>query len=106
MGRSSPWLLFAITFAGAMTIAVALVAATGNWWILPAALAVHFLGFWFVVGVTWRMLQQTTKPDPVTEAKRDEEGAVSERVRREQQVRRSETRHLTDEGRQWRRTTI
>ena len=80
--RSTPWMLIAITFATALTAGAALVLATDEWILLPAALLVHFLGTVLVVAVTGKALTQQTKPDPATEARVDEEGV---RERAEQQ---------------------
>lgn len=77
-----PWLLVTITFAVALTAGAAMALATNNWWLLPGALIVHFLGTAVVVAVTGKALTQTSKPDPATEARTDEEGV---RPRGEQQ---------------------
>ena len=78
MGRSTPWLLIVVTFAVALVAGAILATATGNWLLLAPPLVRHFLGFWLVVGATGRALAQTDKPDPVTEAKQDEEARPSE----------------------------
>lgn len=83
--RSTPWLLITITFALAFVVGAAIALMTGNWWLLPGALLVHFLGTVAVVAVTGKALTQTSKPDPATEARQDEEG-----VRRERPQERSE----------------
>jgi hypothetical protein len=72
--RSAPWMLVAMTFATALVAGVALALATDEWILLPAALLVHFLGTAVVMGVTGKALTQQTKPDPVAEARQDEEG--------------------------------
>jgi hypothetical protein len=72
--RSAPWLLIAITFGVVLTLALVIGLATGAWLVLPAALAIHFFGTVLVVSVTGAALSQQTKPDPTTEARRDEEG--------------------------------
>ena len=77
--RSTPWMLIAITFGVALTVGVALVLATDEWILLPAALIVHFLGTVVTVAVTGKALTQRTKPDPVTEARQDEHGVREDR---------------------------
>lgn len=83
-----PWLLVGITFSAALVAGLALVLATNNWWLLPAALAVHLLGTVAVVGLTGSMLRQTSKPDAATEARIDEEGVrpVTEQPARSEPV--------------------
>lgn len=75
-------MLVAITFAVALTAGVVLALATDEWILLPVPLVVHFLGTVLTVGVAGRALSQQTKPDPVTEAKIDEEGPAGVSRRR------------------------
>ena len=73
-------MLIAISFATLLVVAIALALATDEWILLPAALAVHFLGTVVVVAVTGKALTQQTKPDPATEARIDEEGVRDSRA--------------------------
>jgi membrane protein implicated in regulation of membrane protease activity len=57
-------------------VVVAAVAALAlkSWLLLFAALALHAIGSAFVIGIAWRRASDTRdKPDPVTEARIEEE---------------------------------
>ena len=72
---SSPRLL--VIFTGATAIVVGLIAAlaTDSWIFLPIAIAVHALGTAFVLMAIAPRLKDEDKPDPVTEARLEEERA-------------------------------
>jgi hypothetical protein len=72
-----PWMLVTMTFALALVVGVALWLATDEWILLPAALLAHMLGTVIVMGIIGKALTQEDKPDPVTEARLEEEGRVS-----------------------------
>ena len=52
--------------------------ATGSWWFLILAVALHALGTFLVLGTIGKRLRQQDKPDPVTEARVEEERAHHE----------------------------
>jgi membrane protein implicated in regulation of membrane protease activity len=67
--------LMILTF-GALALVVGAVAslALGSWWILVGVMAVHFLGSAAVIGYSYMAAgQQEDKPDPVTQARLEEE---------------------------------
>jgi membrane protein implicated in regulation of membrane protease activity len=73
-----------IIIFGALALTVGVIAslALESWWILVAVMAVHFLASAVVVGYTLRQADKTGgKPDPVTEARIEEEGTPGERER-------------------------
>lgn len=66
---------------GALALMVGAVAALslGSWWILVAVMAVHAVLSAAVIGFTFRQANKTGgKPDPVTEARLEEEEATSD----------------------------
>lgn len=71
----SPRLL--VIFTGATLLVAGLVAAlaTDNWIFLPVAMGVHVLATVLVMFAIWPRLKDADKPDPVTEARLEEEGA-------------------------------
>lgn len=65
-----------ILIFGALALMVGAIAslALGTWWILIAVLAAHAVISAIVVGYAWRQAGRTVdKPDPVTEARVEEE---------------------------------
>jgi membrane protein implicated in regulation of membrane protease activity len=64
-----------LLFTGATLIVVAGVVglATGMWWVLAVVLALHFVAFVVVMTPVMRSLEGGDKPDPVTEARIEEE---------------------------------
>lgn len=77
-----------ILIFGALALMVGVIAslALESWWILVAVMAVHGLLSAVVVGYTLRQADKTGgKPDPVTEARIEDEGspAEHERMKRE-----------------------
>jgi membrane protein implicated in regulation of membrane protease activity len=74
----APRQLVLITGAVAVLVGVIAALATGSWWLLLAAMAVHAVGTIVVVGYTLRAASQDEdKPDPVTQARREEEKGES-----------------------------
>jgi membrane protein implicated in regulation of membrane protease activity len=75
-----------IVVAGAAGLVVAAIAllAFGTWWALAIALAAHALGTLVVVGYAFRRAAQTEgKPDPVAEARHEEDQRELKERRRE-----------------------
>ena len=66
-----------VLLGGAALVAAAVAAlATGSWWILIAVVAVHAIASALVVGYSWtRAGAGGDQPDPVTEARIEEERA-------------------------------
>jgi membrane protein implicated in regulation of membrane protease activity len=63
------------TFALAVVVGAVAALALGSWWILAGVVAVHFIASGIVVGLILRRTEQASKPDPVTEARLEEEQA-------------------------------
>jgi membrane protein implicated in regulation of membrane protease activity len=73
-----------ILIFGALALMVGVIAslALESWWILVAVMVVHGLISALVVGYTLRQTEKTGgKPDPVTEARIEDEGSRGERER-------------------------
>jgi membrane protein implicated in regulation of membrane protease activity len=67
-----------ILIFGALALMVGAIAslALGTWWVLIAVLAAHAVISAIVVGYAWRQAGRTVdKPDPVTEARVEDETA-------------------------------
>lgn len=78
---ATPRMLVALSLSAVIVaIVFGIAAAVGEWWILPVALVVHAAGFSLVMAVLVPRLRDTDKPDPVTEARLEEE-AVEEQKR-------------------------
>ena len=75
----NPRFLVGFTSAAAVVVvAFAVAIAIGEWWVLPVALAGHAIGFVLVMAVLMpRISGGQDKPDPVTEARLEEEGVES-----------------------------
>jgi Flp pilus assembly protein TadB len=67
-------LLIGITFATALVVGVVLSLALESWWLLVAALVVHFLTTAVVVGMTLAATAQVEKPDPTAVSALESEG--------------------------------
>ena len=74
MDWGSPRMLVAFTVATVATVALIVVLATGSWWALPIAMAGHLAAAFLVMRPTARALGQEDKPDPMVEARLEEEG--------------------------------
>ena len=70
----NPKLLLWVTLAGAVIVAGILVLATGEWWTLFIPLVLHGVGTGLVTAGVFKVLGERDKPDPVTQARMDEEG--------------------------------
>ncbi|HEY2601042.1 MAG TPA: hypothetical protein VGI67_05765 [Thermoleophilaceae bacterium] len=67
--KSGSRLLILFTFAVALVVGGVVSLATGSWWFLILAIALHVLGTTVVLGTIGRRLREEDKPDPVTEAR-------------------------------------
>jgi membrane protein implicated in regulation of membrane protease activity len=73
---ATPRMMLVILGAAALIVGATAALALGSWWILIAVMAVHLLGSALVIGYTWmRAGESYDKPDPVTEARIEEERA-------------------------------
>ena len=71
----NPRLLVIITLATALMVGAIIALATGKWWTIAIPLVLHGLTTVVVVSGVFKRMDQGDKPDPVTEARLDEEGA-------------------------------
>lgn len=67
--NGSPRLLIVFTLATVIVVGLIIALATGSWWVLGAAILVHFAVTGLVMGLIGRRLGEGDKPDPVTEAR-------------------------------------
>ena len=70
----NPRLLVIFTLAVAVVLGAVVSLATDSWLFLVLAVVLHAAATAFVLVVTGKRLQQYDKPDPVTEARLEEEG--------------------------------
>jgi membrane protein implicated in regulation of membrane protease activity len=70
----SPRMLLWMTLGSAVVAAAILVTVTGEWWTLLIPLAIHALGTTLVLTGVFKVLGERDKPDPVTQARMDDEG--------------------------------
>jgi hypothetical protein len=70
----SPRMLLWMTLGSAVVAAAILVTVTGEWWTLLIPLAIHGLGTTLVLTGVFKVLGERDKPDPVTQARMDDEG--------------------------------
>jgi hypothetical protein len=75
MGQGSPRLLVIFTAATALVVGMIAALATDNWIFLPVAIAIHAIGTVLVLMAIAPRLKDEDKPDPVTEARLEEERA-------------------------------
>jgi hypothetical protein len=68
-------IVFSLATLGVVLIVAAL--ATESWWLLPVALAAHAAATAITVIAINRTVDQGDKPDPVTEARLEEEAKES-----------------------------
>jgi hypothetical protein len=81
-GTGSPWKaglasnrsFLIISFAFLLTVGVIVALATGSWWAVLAACAVHALGTVVVVGATIQMSTETEHVSPGAAARLEDEG--------------------------------
>ena len=70
----SPRMLLWMTLGAAVVAAAILVTVTGEWWTLLIPLVLHGLGTGLVLTGVFKVLGERDKPDPVTQARLDDEG--------------------------------
>jgi membrane protein implicated in regulation of membrane protease activity len=70
----SPRMLLWMTIAAAVIVAAILVLVTGEWWTLLIPVAIHGLGSFLVLSGVFKVLDEKDKPDPMTQARLDDEG--------------------------------
>jgi membrane protein implicated in regulation of membrane protease activity len=70
----NPRMLLWMTLAAAVIVGAIAALATGKWWVILIPLALHALGTTLVLTGVFRVLGERDKPDPVTQARLDEEG--------------------------------
>ena len=70
----SPRMLLWMTLGSAVVAAAILVTVTGEWWTLLIPLVIHALGTTLVLTGVFKVLGERDKPDPVTQARLDDEG--------------------------------
>lgn len=75
----NPRLLLLMTLAAAVVVGAIAVLATGKWWTLLIPLVLHGIATFLVLGGVFKAVNQGDKPDPVTEARLDEERAQGAR---------------------------
>jgi membrane protein implicated in regulation of membrane protease activity len=73
MSQGNPRLLVLMTFATALVLGGILALATGSWWALAIPVVLHLVGTTIVISGVFKRLDQGDKPDPVTEARLQEE---------------------------------
>jgi membrane protein implicated in regulation of membrane protease activity len=85
---ATPRLMIVVAGAAALVIAAIAVLAFGTWWALAIALAAHALGTLIVVGYALqRANQDDGKPDPMAEARIEEQARqLKERRRKTGQI--------------------
>ena len=69
----NPRLLLLMTFLTALVVGGIAALATGSWWALAFPLVLHGIGTVAVVSGVFKRLEQGEKPDPVTDARLDDE---------------------------------
>lgn len=74
---ATPRLMLVFTLATAGVVLIIAALATGEWWLLPVALIAHGAGTAITLQAIRRTARQQDKPDPVTEARVEEEQKAS-----------------------------
>jgi membrane protein implicated in regulation of membrane protease activity len=70
----TPKMMIAMLGGAALVVGLVLVLATGEWWALAVAMGAHAIGSAIAIGYAWHRAGDTGgKPDPVTEARVEEE---------------------------------
>lgn len=70
---ATPRLMIVFTLATAGVVLIIAALATGSWWLLPVALLAHAVATVITVLAIRGATAQQSKPDPVTEARLEEE---------------------------------
>jgi membrane protein implicated in regulation of membrane protease activity len=63
-----------MTLAAAAIVAAILVLVTGQWWTLFIPVVIHGIGSTLVTRGVFKAIGERDKPDPVTQARLDDEG--------------------------------
>ncbi|HEV2075108.1 MAG TPA: hypothetical protein VGR10_02610 [Thermoleophilaceae bacterium] len=74
---ATPRLMVVFTLATAGVVLIVAALATGEWWLLPVALLAHAAGTVLTLKAIRETAKQGSKPDPVTEARLEEERKAS-----------------------------
>jgi membrane protein implicated in regulation of membrane protease activity len=75
MDFGNPRMLLLMTLCTALVVGGIIALATRSWWALLIPLALHALGTVVVIGGVFKRLDEGDKPDPLTEARLDDERA-------------------------------
>jgi hypothetical protein len=70
---ASPRLLLIFTSATALVIGAVVLLMLGSWWLLAVAMLIHLAATVLVIGAILKRTEEADKPDPVTEARLEEE---------------------------------
>ena len=70
----NPKMLVWMTLGAAVVVGAILVLATNEWWLLLVPLALHAIGTTLVLTGVFKAIGERDKPDPVTQARMDDEG--------------------------------
>ena len=73
MDFGSPRMLVLFTFVTALVVGGIAALALETWWVIAIPLALHAIGTVVVLGGVSSAIAQGDKPDPVTEARLEEE---------------------------------
>jgi membrane protein implicated in regulation of membrane protease activity len=71
----NPRLLVWFTLGTVVVVGAIVALALDTWWVLIGAVAVHLIVSGVVATGIFKRLEEDDKPDPVTEARLDDEGA-------------------------------
>lgn len=84
---ATPRMMLVLLGAAALVVGAVAALATGKLWVLFLVLAVHAVASAFVIAFTFKRAGETGgKPDPVTEARLEEEEEPKRRFRREEKA--------------------
>ena len=75
---AAPRLLVVFTLAVVGVVLIIVALSSNEWWILVPALLAHGLATAVALGAIGKSLKQREKPDPVTQARLEEEGSSPE----------------------------
>jgi hypothetical protein len=70
----NPRLLLLMTFGTVLVVGGIAALATKSWWALAIPVVLHGIGTVIVVSGVFKRVEQGDKPDPVVEARLEEEG--------------------------------
>jgi membrane protein implicated in regulation of membrane protease activity len=73
--NGNPRMLVLMTFATVLVVGGILALATGSWLALVIPVVLHVLGTVLVISGVFKRLDQGDKPDPVTEARLEDQRA-------------------------------